>query len=298
MNSFAQANPVEGTVDAGSDVARPRNIGELIRETRELSEEQVKRILSYQRKTGMRFGEAAVALHLVDRRDVLEALSKQFQYAAGAAWGEANRELVTAADPFGDQAEAFRELRSRLLVEVLGDRFPCGLAVLSPDVGDGKTYLAANLAVSFSQLGERTLLIDADIRTPRLHKLLDVRQNGVGLSSVLAGFACASQLVHEVPGVPNLYLAPAGAVPPNPVELLQRPRFGTLMGELLEEYDHVVVDTPAAIRGADSRIIAARAGATLVVARRGRSRMASLEGLFGALARGPARIAGLVMNEH
>jgi protein-tyrosine kinase len=68
--------------------------------------------------------------------------------------------------------------------------------------------------------------------------------------------------------------------------------------EFVEEFDHVVVDTPAAVRGADSRVIAARCGAVLVVARRGRSRMAPLEGLVGALGRGPARIAGVVMNEH
>ncbi len=174
----------------------------------------------------------------------------------------------------------------------------CALAVVSPDIGDGKSYLAANLAVSFSQLGERTLLVDADVRTPRQHEVLGVRQNGAGLTSVLAGITDARELVHEVPGLPHLYLAPAGPIPPNPVELLQRPRFAGLLRELLAEFDHVVVDTPAAVRGADSRVIAARCGAALVVARDGRSRMAPLESLVGALARGPAQLAGVVVNEH
>lgn len=275
-----------------------RRIGSLIRDVAQLSNEQVDQIVAYQRRSGMRFGEAAVALRLVERKDVLEALSRQFQYTSGFAGRDGNSELVAAADPFGDQADAFRELRSRLLLEVLGEQPRCALAVLSPDVGDGKTYVAANLAVAFSQLGERTLLIDADIRTPRQHALLGVEQNGIGLSSVLAGFADAGGLVHAVPGLPNLYLAPAGTVPPNPVELLQRPGFGRLMRELLEAFDHIVVDTPAATRGADSRVIAARSGAALVVARRGRSRMAALEGLLSALARGPGRVAGVVMNEH
>jgi chain length determinant protein tyrosine kinase EpsG len=273
-------------------------IGELLSEACGLGKPQVEQILAYARKTGMRFGEAAVALRLVDRKDVLEALYQQFQYTPGFARQQGRTELVTAADRFGDQAEAFRELRSRLLIEVLRDGPRCALAILSPDAGDGKTYLAANLAVSFSQLGERTLLIDADVRTPRQHHVLGVKQNGVGLSSVLAGFTDAATLVHEVPGLPHLYFAPAGPIPPNPVELMQRPRFGQLVRELLEEFDHVIVDTPAAVRGPDARVIAARCGAALIVARKSRSRVAQLEGLLSALARGPAQIAGVVMNEH
>ena len=246
----------------------------------------------------MRFGEAAVALRLVDHSAVLEALYQQFQYTPGFPHQRGNTELVAAADRFGEQAEAFRELRSRLLLEVMREEPRYALAVVSPDVGDGKTYLAANLAVSFSQLGERTLLIDGDVRTPRQHRVLGIKQNGVGLSSVLAGFSDVGQLIHEVPGLPHLYFAPAGPIPPNPVELLQRPRFAQLMRDLLEEFDHVVVDTPAAVRGPDPRVIAARCGAALIVARKSRSRMPPLEGLVGALACGPAQIAGVVVNEH
>ena len=279
--------------------APDRPIGSLIRDVRELSDEQIQLIVAHQRKSGMRFGEAAVALRLVDRKDVLRALSRQFQYqyTTGFAGREDNKELVAALDPFGDQADAFRELRSRLLLEVLGERPRCALAVVSPDAGDGKSYLAANLAVGFSQLGERTLLIDADIRTPRQHSLLGV-ERGIGLTSVLAGFAEADGAVAAVPGLPSLFLMPAGAVPPNPLELLQRPAFGALVREMLEEFEHVVLDTPAAVRGADSRVIAARCGAALVVARKGRSRMQALEGLLGALERGSARIAGVIVNEH
>lgn len=276
---------------------RRRPIGELLREARQLSEREMQQIVAYQHKRSLRFGEAAVALRLVDRQDVLDALSQQFDYASGFAGCAGDSELVAAADPFSDQAEAFRELRSRLLLEVLGDGARSAIAVVSPDIGDGKTYLAANLAVSFSQLGERTLLIDADIRTPRQHRLLRVGQ-GTGLSNVLAGFAEARETVRPVPGVPYLFLLQGGAVPPNPLELLQRPALGRVIRDMLDEFDHVVLDTPAAARGADPRAVAARAGVALVVARRSRSRMAALEGLVSALGRGPARVAGVVMNEH
>ncbi len=277
---------------------RSPTIGDLLRDLCKLSEPQIEKILAHQGKTGMRFGEAAVALRLAEQSAVLEALYQQFQYTPTFSPRGGRSELVAAADRFGEQAEAFRELRSRLLLEVMREAPRYALAVVSPNVGDGKTYLAANLAVSFSQLGERTLLIDADIRTPRQHRVLGIKRNGAGLSSVLAGFCDVAELVHEVPDLPNLYFAPAGPVPPNPLELLQRPRFRELMYELLEEFEHVVVDTPAAVRGPDPRVIAARCGAALVVARKSRSPMAELEGLVDALARGPAEIAGVVVNEH
>jgi protein-tyrosine kinase len=291
---YVDADYVEAE-EAGANGHRP--IGELLRDARRLTREQIERILAYQGSTGMRFGEAAVTLRLAERSDVLQALSQQFQYTAGFAGREVSSELVAVADPFSDQADAFRELRSRLLLEVLDQPPRSALAVLSPDVGDGKTYLAANLAATFSQLGGRTLLIDADVRTPRLHKLLGV-ERGAGLTRVLAGYADAIASVQPVPGVPGLHLLPTGAVPPNPLELLQRPAFAALMREMLHKFEHVVVDTPAAVRGSDARVIAARCGATLVVARKGRSRMAAVQGLLDALGRGSARIAGIVMNEH
>lgn len=287
---------IEASHESGAP-ATHRRIGALLREARALDDSQIDLILAYQRKRGLRFGEAAVALRLADRQDVLEALSQQFHYTTGFAGGESDSELVSAADPFSDQAEVFRELRTRLLLEVIGEGRRPAIAVVSPDVGDGKTYLAANLAVAFSQLGERTLLIDADIRTPRQHVLMRMGYR-VGLSSVLAGFAEAPAALYPVGGAANLFLMPAGTVPPNPGELLQRPAFAALIRDMLERFEHVVLDTPAAARGADSRAIAARSGVALVVARKGRSRMIALEALLGALERGPAQIAGVVMNEH
>src|SRR6185295_10586679 len=99
---------------------------------RELSDEQIEQIAAYSRERRIRFGEAAVALRLADRKDVLEALSQQFQYTTGFAGRDANSELVMVADPFSDQADAIRELRSRLLLEVLGERPHGAIAIVSP----------------------------------------------------------------------------------------------------------------------------------------------------------------------
>lgn len=281
---------------SSQSAAASGRIGDLLRESCALGDREIERIRAYQRESGLRFGEAAVALRLAGRKEVLAALSTQFQYPIGFVGRDTDPELVVAADPFGDQGDAFRELRTRLL-EVVDGRARSALAVVSPEAGDGKTYLAANLAVAFSQLAERTLLIDADIRTPRQHRLFGI-DNGVGLSSVLAGLADTTSSVHPVSGLANLYLLPAGAVAPNPLELLQRRALGALVQEMLQKFEHVVLDTPAAVRGGDSRVIAGHCGTALVVARRGRSRMAPLTGLLDALGRKKVNVAGVVLNEH
>jgi len=89
-----------------------------------------------------------------------------------------------------------------------------------------------------------------------------------------------------------------GAVPPNPLELAQRPAFALLIGELLRKFDYVIVDTPAAAHGADARVIAAKCGAALAIGRRGKTRMTSMDALVRTLVKGPAKFAGIVMNDN
>jgi capsular exopolysaccharide synthesis family protein len=170
------------------------------------------------------------------------------------------------------------------------------LCLASPDVGDGKSFLAANLAVAFSQTGARTLLIDADMRRPRQHQIFGLDSSN-GLSAVLAGRARGTA-IQPVPDLPSLFVMPVGVVPPNPLELLQRAAFGLLLRELLGKFDHVVVDSPALSRGADARVIAARSGSVVAVGRKGRSRLSAMSAMLGILARSRARVRGLVLNER
>jgi len=205
--------------------------------------------------------------------------------------------LVRVCKETPAKGEPFRELRSRLLLETLPESAPSSLAVLSAQPGEGRTYIAANLAAAFSQLGHRTLLVDADLRHARLDRLLGA-DTATGLSHVLAGFADASDALQRVNGLGNLWFMPAGALPPNPAELLQRPALESLLAAMREKFDHIVLDTSAASRGPDCRVVAARASASLVIARRNEARLHDLQQLVDALERGPARIAGVVMNER
>ncbi|MFN3861664.1 MAG: polysaccharide biosynthesis tyrosine autokinase [Roseateles sp.] len=279
-------------------VLHDRAIGDIIAEANKLTPEQVERILAHQKAHGLRFGEAAVSLGLAKSEDVLWALSQQFHYPYAAGSGPApSDELVLAAKPFSDQAEAFRVLRSQINMKLYGADAPRrALAVISADTGDGKTFFAANLAIAFSQLGGRTLLVDADMRSPRQHEIFGL-DNGAGLSGILSGRS-ETNVIRPVRDLPSLFVMPVGTQPPNPTELVERPAFALLMRELVAKFDHVIVDTPAAVHGADYAVIAARCGAALALARKGETRVAALQQLIGALGNTPTELAGVVMNEH
>jgi protein-tyrosine kinase len=275
-----------------------RSIGEILRSSRKLTREQVQNALTYQRARGGRFGDAAVSLGYAKRDDILWALAQQFHYPYAPAnkEGVLHRELHVANEPFSDEVEAFRDLRSHLVMTVMApDERKTALAIVSANIGDGKTFVAANLAVAFSQLPGRTLIVDSDLRSPRLHQVFGL-ENSSGLSNVLSGRS-ETNVIRPVPALPNLYMLPVGAVPPNPVELVQGPAYGLLMQELASKFDYVLVDTPAAAYGSDARLIAARVGSALVVGRRNYTQTKRLQQLVNQLNKATVQVAGVVMND-
>ena len=302
MNAIphSRAEPLrdrEHPADTRQDLHDPA-IGEIMARANQLTAEQVEEILAHQKKTGLRFGEAAIALRLASDDDVLFALAQQFHYPfAPVDKRSLNPELVTAAQPFSRQAEAFRAIRGQLLNQVFGSEQPSrALAVISPNSGDGKTFFAANLAVVLSQLGGRTLLIDADLRGPRQHEVFGV-QNSQGLSGLLSGRA-PRNVICAIPHLPSLFLIPGGAIPPNPTELIERPGFSMLIRELVGKFQYVVIDTPAAAYGVDASAIAQKCGAALFITRQGKSKLAGLQDLVATLSSGEVKMAGAILNEY
>ena len=290
--------PARGSPDDADETLAPdRLIGEILGEKLGLSALQVDEILNHAREHRIRFGDAAVALGLASQDDVLQALAEQFAYPyANEERRKLSPELVALNQPFALQAEAFRAIRSEVMTRVfVNGQQRRALAVVSPASREGKTFFSANLAVSFAQIGGRTLLVDADLRGPRQHEVFNV-SNDAGLSSLLAGHV-DSQVIQQVPDMPSLFVMPGGITPPNPLELIERPAFGVLLRELTSKFDYVIVDTPAAVYGVDAQVIAARCGAALVVARKNASRVAELQQLVAALSASTARMAGVIMNE-
>lgn len=289
---------MEVAVDDQDTIIQDPRIGELIGERNQLSHDQINAIGRYQRDHKVRFGSAAIALGMANHEDVLWALSQQFNYSYGAQAGRNfGPELIVAADPFSDEAEVFRGVRSRLVDELRNENgIGASVAITSPAVGDGKTLFAANLSVAFSQLGGRTLIVDADLRTGRLHTLFG-QPSSAGLSTMLTGRANASaSALYPVEGLSNLFLLPVGTVPPNPLELVQSAHFLMLMRELRTRFNYIVVDTPAATHGSDARVIAGACDASLVLARKGASRMSQVQALLDGIRRGRSIMSGVVLN--
>lgn len=276
---------------------RDRSIGDILAELRNLSADQVEQVLRHQQEKGVRFGEAALALGFVNKDDILFALSQQFHYpyAPGERF-DTSPDLVALNQPFSNQAEAVRGVRSQLLARVFSDPAQRAIAVVGADDGDGRTFFAANLAVSLAQLGRRTLLVDADLRNPRIHTLFGLNLTP-GLSGILSGRA-ESHVIQKIGAVPDLCVMAGGTTPPNPLELIERPAFGLLLKELSSKFDHVVVDTPAAVHGSDGAVIASKCGACVVVARKDHSRLAAMQELLAVLTDMRSKVAGVVFNEH
>lgn len=274
-----------------------RSIGTILIDSGILAPEAAEQVLRLQKSEGLRFGDAAIKLGLVTPEEIQRALSSQFDYAYLEAGDERiDPTIVAAFRPYAKVVEQMRALRSQLMLRWFGaDRALPALAIVSPGAGEGRSFIAANLAIVFSQLGERTLLIDADMRNPSQHSLFRVT-NPVGLSSFLAGMATMPEITTRIAGLKSLSLLPAGPVPPNPQELLGRPAFRDLLCTVRTLYDVILVDTSAMDRSADAQGVASCLGGALMVTRRNVTQSSRLIDSVATLRDAGTEVVGCVLN--
>ncbi len=273
-----------------------RSIGAILIDAGRLTAQDAERIINFQKQTDLRFGEAGIELGLISEGDVLYALSLQFDYPylQPGPNKPISPEVVAAYKPFSAEGEGLRALRSQLQLRWFDAKGAnTSLAIVGASRGEGRSYLAANLAVTFAQLGERTLLIDADMRTPRQHKLFKI-ENQTGLSNLLAG-RMQDQVVTFVHGIPGLAVLPSGPTPPNPGELLSRPALPRILQQSMSTFDVVLIDTPAIEQGPDALLLARGAGASLMVARTNLTRTAQFDDAVAAMAESNVFIVGSVL---
>src|SRR5262245_31727640 len=201
-----------------------RNIGAILIDEGKLTAGDAEQVLARQRELGWRFGEAAIELNLITDADLRQALAKQYEFPYLQSGPEGvSKELIAAWDPFHPVVEELRGVRTQLLIRWLNPGGRRTLAVASANAREGRSFIAANLAVVFSQLGLRTLLIDADFRAPRQQAIFNISDR-FGLSSALSGRSDLSAAA-PVAGITGLAVLPAGPLPPNPLELLSRGAF-------------------------------------------------------------------------
>lgn len=317
--SVSGSNKDAGAADAGTDPtaedstgtreildltlfnknADERVIGRILVEAGKLSQQDADRIADLQQREGVFFGEAAKRLNLVSETDIQYALARQFNYTfLDVAEGIFSPELVTAYQPFSAKSESLRAIRGQLSHTWLNGARKA-LAIVSPDENEGKTFLAANLAVLFAQQQKRTLLIDANLRSPRMQQVFKY-QSRVGLSAMLAGRVQREdldRLPETVPFFTHLSVLGAGAAPPNPLELLAGARFAKILQELGLYYDVILIDTPAATKQSDAQTIAACAGSALLVSRKDHTKSAHAKKLLQMLSAASVHIAGAVLND-
>jgi protein-tyrosine kinase len=264
-----------------------------------LSMEDIDRVLAHQKERGIRFGEAAVELELATSAEVQRALARQYSYPYLLSPPDAkslSSDLVAAYEPYSVGTEHLRAIRSQLLLH--WHRPSEGrqvLTVVGANPGEGRSYLSANLAVLFAQMGERTLLIDANLRTPRLHTMFMLR-NQVGLSSVLAGLSSESASV-AIAELPGLTVLPAGPIPPNPVELLHGRRFELLLRRARAGFSVIIIDTPSIAHGEEAVVAAVRSDGVLAIASKHQTRKGAFAEMMHGLQQAGASVIGTVLND-
>ena len=271
-----------------------QRIGEILVAQGSISDADIDAILQHAERKGMLFGEAGIALKLFSKKDLDTALAKQFRVPyVQPSRGSFSKELVVAYKPFSRAAELFRNVRASLMLDGY-QRDKKLLGIVSPNKKDGRSYVAANLAVAFAQMGKRTVLVDGHLREPRQQDIFQIDMSH-GVTTLLSGYKSGSEIGDAIAEIPNLHLVTAGAAAPNPEELIASDAFGQIIQDLRKQYDIVLVDTPPGGAGSAADRIAARCGNVLLVNRRDRTRLSDARD-FADRMRSRATVVGAILN--
>ena len=202
--------------------------------------------------------------------------------------------LITYARPKSEAAEAYRALRTSILLSSYGAPLKV-ILVTSALPQEGKTTISANSALVLAQRGGRVLLVDADLRRPGIDKLFGLRSRG-GLSTLISGSDKIEDVIVPFTDVPNLWILPAGPIPPQPAELLGSTVMKDHIARWRNEFDHVIIDTPPCLSVTDAVVLSPEADRIILVARAGKTTKIALRRACDLLLQVNARVMGIVLN--
>lgn len=200
--------------------------------------------------------------------------------------------LLTASSTFAVK-EAYNSIRTNLLFTQQGEKCPI-FVVTSPTANNGKTINSANLAINFAQMGKKTLVIDADMRNPSLHKLFSLSSRN-GLSEILAGLT--DNITVTKTDIENLSVLTSGKIPPNPTELLSSPRMDKLLDFVKEHYDCVFIDTPPVNIVTDATVFSQKATGYVIIVKTDTTNVPELKTTVSTLQGINANILGFILND-
>lgn len=219
---------------------------------------------------------------------------KRLRLAAADNGNGAGTGLITLEERNSPMAEAYRHLRTSLLFSSAG-KPPQSILVTSSQPSEGKTTTAINTAVTLAQSGADVVIVDCDLRRPRLHSYFEL-ENTQGLTNYLSGERNTENLIKPCRDLPQLKVITSGPIPPNPAELLSSNEMKNLLQFLRGRYKHVVIDSPPAISFTDAAILSTQVDGVVLVAMAGKSSIHLMRRFKHRLANLGARIYGVVLN--
>ncbi len=258
-----------------------KRIGEILVENGAMKEHDIARVLDFAKSKRLPFGEAAVKLRLISREERSLAVAAQFDYPY-LRKGERgySKSLVAAFDPFSRKGEAVRQLCNQMLMHRTDLRHWL-VGIFSANDSEASSYTASNLAVSLSQIGYQTLLVDGNLTDGRQHDIFNVH-NTTGLSSLLVGRSDIDSTILRLPAFRGLSLLPSGGMPPNAADLLSRWECQEAMSRMRLLYDVVIVDAPPS-SGAGSEAMARVCDAAMLVMRCNRTHLAEAQATIASI---------------
>lgn len=204
-------------------------------------------------------------------------------------------EMVNLKEPESTFAEHYRNIRTSLLLST-PDTPPKVFVVTSALPQEGKTVTNINLAIAFTQLGKKVLVLDCDLRRPRVHKIFRIK-NTLGLTSFLVGRSRIEEIIYRYPGEPNLHVIPSGPIPPNPVELVISKAMKEMMVGLRQHYDFIFIDAPPLMGIQDAILLGEHADGILLVAWGGKTPRKVIEKAKAEIEKFTIRLFGVILNK-
>ncbi|GAB3611537.1 polysaccharide biosynthesis tyrosine autokinase [Humibacter ginsengiterrae] len=203
------------------------------------------------------------------------------------------RPLIVHADPRNPRAESFRSLRTNLQFVNIGEG-PRSYVITSSVPGEGKSTTAANLAIALAETGAKVTIVDGDLRLPKIAEYMGI-EGAVGLTDVLIGRAELADVMQKW-GRGQLYVLPAGRIPPNPSELLGSRAMSKLLATLTDTFDYVLIDTPPLLLVTDAAVVSKMAGGAILTVASGQTKKNELAGAVRALEHVGSRLVGMVIT--